>query len=56
MEAKVAAELDALGLLVTPQRPQPAQLEYSDLSKLTYLTAAVKVRTSYHIVPCKDRS
>ncbi len=40
----MAAELDSLGLLVTPERPTPANLEYADLSKLTYLSAAIKVR------------
>ena len=42
-EAKVAAELDAAGLLVTPARPAPRPLEYADLSKLQYLGWAIKV-------------
>ena len=46
VEAEVTAELDALGLLVTPERPQPAQPEFGDLSKLTYLSAAIKVHVS----------
>lgn len=42
-EAKIKAELDDLGLLVGPHRPVPNKLEYADLSKLTYLSAAIKV-------------
>ena len=42
VEAKVAAELDALGLLVTAQRLAPRSLEFADLSKLVYLGAAIK--------------
>ena len=34
VEAKVAAELDAAGLLVTPARPHPRALEFADLSNL----------------------
>ncbi|KAI3424890.1 hypothetical protein D9Q98_008274 [Chlorella vulgaris] len=41
-EAKVCAELDALGLLVTPSRPHPRRLEYKDLSRLRYLGMVVK--------------
>ncbi|CAL8468775.1 g8316 [Coccomyxa elongata] len=42
VEAKVTAELDSLGLLVGPSRPEPREMEYADLSKLTYLSAAIK--------------
>ena len=37
------AELQGLGLLATPQRPEPRPLEYEDLGKLTYLSCAIKV-------------
>ena len=43
VEAKVVAELDRLELLVTKDRPQPRQMTYTDLSKLEYLQAVVKV-------------
>ncbi|KAK9915327.1 hypothetical protein WJX75_007673 [Coccomyxa subellipsoidea] len=42
VEAKITAELDSLGFLVGPTRPVPKKMEYSDLSKLTYLSAAIK--------------
>ncbi len=43
VEAKVLAELDGLGLLVTPERPNPRPLEYDDLTKLTYTNNCIKV-------------
>lgn len=46
VEAKVVAELDALELLVTPGRPNPRPVTYTDLGKLEYLQACVKVRAS----------
>lgn len=53
MEAKVAAELDGLELLVTAERPRPRELTYADLSKLEYLQAVVKVMSS--AAHCKDQ-
>ena len=44
VEARLAAELDAAGLLVTPGRPQPRPLEHADLGRLTYLSWVCKVR------------
>ncbi len=44
VEARIVDELRGLGLLATPQQPQPRALEHADLSKLTYLSCAVKVR------------
>ena len=44
VEARIVDELRGLGLLATPQQPQPRPLEHADLSKLTYLSCAVKVR------------
>ncbi|KAK9819693.1 hypothetical protein WJX72_001295 [[Myrmecia] bisecta] len=41
-EAKIVAELDAAGLLASKRQPQPRELVYEDLSKLTYLNAAIK--------------
>lgn len=38
-------ELDAAGLLVTPERPKPRAMEYADLGRLTYLSWVCKVRT-----------
>ena len=42
VEAKVLAELDAHGLLVTAQRPKPRQLDWEDLGKLTYTNHCIK--------------
>ncbi|EFN57493.1 hypothetical protein CHLNCDRAFT_34731 [Chlorella variabilis] len=42
VEARLCAELDALGLLATPQRPEPRMVEVEDLSRLVYLAAVVK--------------
>lgn len=41
--AKLAAELETMGLLVTAARPQPRPLEYADLAQLPYLQAVIKV-------------
>ena len=48
LQDALAAELDAAELLVTPSRPQPRQLEFSDLSKLTYLNALFKESQRLH--------
>ncbi|CAL5229620.1 g12983 [Coccomyxa viridis] len=42
VEAKVAAELDAVGLLATPDRPEPRCMEHVDLARLTYLQCVIK--------------
>ena len=39
VQEKVAAELEAAGLLAGRGRPQPHRLTHADLSKLTYLDA-----------------
>ena len=46
MEARVAAELAAAGLLATPERPQPRCMEHADLARLTYLQCVIKVGSS----------
>lgn len=51
MEAKITAELDSLGFLVGPTRLVPKKMEYFDLSKLTYLSAAIKVRSYSPLAP-----
>ena len=43
VEAKVCAELEAHGLLASPDTPTPRALAFEDLSGLTYLGAAIKV-------------
>ena len=43
VEAKLVAELDQAGLLVTRERPHPRPMEYADLSGLTYLSWVCKV-------------
>jgi fatty acid synthase len=42
VQEKIAEELDSLGLLATPQRPTPRELQWEDLKALPYLTAATK--------------
>ena len=42
-EARIVEELRRLGLLATPEQPQPRALEHADLSRLTHLTCAIKV-------------
>ena len=37
------AELEAAGLLATPEAPEPRQLAWSDLGNLPYLQAVIKV-------------
>ncbi len=54
-------ELDSLGLLATESRPQPRELQYEDLSKLTYLNLVIKVRCcqsahTHHSAETPDRS
>lgn len=45
VDAKLAAELDKAGLLVTSERPMPRAMEYADLTRLTYLGWVCKVTT-----------
>eukprot|EP00891_Asterochloris_glomerata_P001568 jgi/Astpho2/1568/Aster-x1016 len=40
--AKIRQELADLGLLATPEQPQPRQLEWADLAKLQYLNCCIK--------------
>ncbi|KAK9835968.1 hypothetical protein WJX81_002349 [Elliptochloris bilobata] len=40
--AKLEAELDEMGLLVTPARPRPRTFAFADISKLRYLDAILK--------------
>lgn len=49
MEAKLAAELDEAGLLVTAQRLIPRVMEYADLGRLSYLSWVCKVRMTSSI-------
>ena len=44
VEAKIVAELQQLGLMPTAEQPEPRDLQYADMSELTYLQAVVKVR------------
>ncbi len=44
-ERRIEAELDSLGFLVTSTRKNPKRMEYADLSKLTYLSGAIKAST-----------
>lgn len=46
VEAKLVEELDAAGFLATPERPNPATMQYADLGKLTYLSWVCKVSMS----------
>jgi hypothetical protein len=49
VQARLAAELDAQGLLATPGNPAPRRPEYGDLAKLPYLDAAL--RESLRVLP-----
>ncbi|CAL8464901.1 g4436 [Coccomyxa elongata] len=52
VEARLAAELDEAGLLVTPERPQPRDLTHADLSRLTYLNCVLKEsQRMYSVAP-----
>ena len=42
---KLEEELDAAGLLKTPQNPSPRQFTYADIGKLRYLDWCIKVST-----------
>ncbi|CAL5224557.1 g7259 [Coccomyxa viridis] len=42
VEAKIVEELQSHGLLATAENPDPRQLTYPDLGKLTYLQAVIK--------------
>jgi cytochrome P450 len=42
VQDKIAEELDSLGLLAKPGCPAPREMEWEDLKKLPYLTAATK--------------
>ena len=46
---KLEAELDAAGLLKTPQNPSPRQFTYADIGKLRYLDWCIKVSTAIAI-------
>ena len=46
IEAKIVEELARHGLLATENQPQPRELQYEDLSKLTYLNLVIKVQRS----------
>jgi hypothetical protein len=43
IQQKITEELASIGLLATPDCPEPRPLEHADLGKLTYLTAIIKV-------------
>lgn len=49
VQARVAAELESLGLLATPGNPTPRRLEYADLTKLPYMDAVL--RESLRLLP-----
>jgi cytochrome P450 len=42
VEARLVAELDAEGLLATPDRPHPRPVSYADLGRLPYLASVCK--------------
>ena len=54
IEDKIVKELDGLGLLATKERPRPRELQYEDLSKLTYLNLVIKASPALHCAPHLD--
>ncbi len=42
VQDKIAEELDSLGLLATPERPNPREVTLDDLKAMPYLSAAAK--------------
>ena len=42
VEARVLAELQALHLMPSAERPQPRAMEYDDMARLTYTSNAIK--------------
>lgn len=50
VEARIVKELDSLGLLASPQNPNPRDLTLDDLPKLVYLNAVIKESMRYHTV------
>lgn len=44
VETRLAAELDAAGLLASSERLQPRTLQHADLSTLPYLSCVCKVQ------------
>ena len=44
--ARLVAELDTAGLLVTGQRPRPRAFTYADISRLRFLDCVIRVRPS----------
>ena len=50
VEAKVLAELDTLGLLVTPSKPQPRAMMFEDITALEYTICAIKVCSGQKVV------
>lgn len=43
VETKIVEELQEYGLAASEANPNPRQLTYADLGKLTYLQAVIKV-------------
>ena len=50
VEARLLEELDSLELLATDARPQPRSIQPTDLGRLTYLQAIIKVLHSLNFV------
>ena len=53
IQQRIAAELDALGLLRTAARPQPRALDWEDLSQLSYLRNLIKVHCTLGVTKCQ---
>lgn len=46
VEGRVVKELDAAGLLMTPERPYPRKFELADMQQLPYFLCVCKVLCS----------
>ena len=53
VQHKLLEELDGLGLLATPERPEPLLISSGDVFKLPYLQAIIKVPYLLHSAYCE---
>lgn len=54
VEKKLVEEYEREGLLVTAKRPNPREITYSDVSKLPYTAAVIKVVSMFRLARIKS--